>query len=306
MRRLSIIWLVLFHCSLSIAQTGTKYQVWRYNTDNGLPSNGIKGLQWDEHAGFLWIATEAGIARFNGIDFRNFTINNTPEITSERMTFLVKNYAGKIFGADQSGNLFYTRDNQFIFYQKGKSSQHPFAAQVFLIGVSENLYNDPTPYKITHSFNLLTSTIIPMSDTDCYIAHGSGIFYLKRHMTNAVSIGQGTIRSITGFRLRDQCFVLDSSFSILAIDKSWPNPKEVALVNEDGTIFKELSTGGRLTWKEGMENPVVIRGNSAWILTYDGSKIIASAICDQIPTDAFITYVQFSLGKKILFLGTDS
>ena len=68
-----------------------------YTTENGLPSNGIKGLQWDEQSGFLWIATEAGISRFNGLAFTNFTIENTPFIEAERMLFIVKNNKGKIY-----------------------------------------------------------------------------------------------------------------------------------------------------------------------------------------------------------------
>jgi len=56
------------------------YQVQRFTTDNGLPSNGIKGLQWDEESGFLWIATEAGVTRYNGADFVNFSKTNLPEL----------------------------------------------------------------------------------------------------------------------------------------------------------------------------------------------------------------------------------
>src|SRR4030095_3588153 len=83
-----------------------------YTTENGLPSNGIKGMQWDEQSGFLWIATEAGISRFNGLDFTNFTIENTPFIESERMLFIIKNNKGNIYAADQSGNILAIKNNQ--------------------------------------------------------------------------------------------------------------------------------------------------------------------------------------------------
>ena len=73
---------------ITIAQTPPTFQIQHYTTENGLPSNGIKGLEWDEETGFLWIATEAGIARFNGIDFRIFASQNTPFITTERISFM--------------------------------------------------------------------------------------------------------------------------------------------------------------------------------------------------------------------------
>src|SRR4026207_1084982 len=90
----------------AISQTAGNFHVQQYTTDNGLPSNGIKGLQWDEETGFLWIATEAGIVRFNGVDLRSYTKENMPSITSERMLFMVKNNAGRIYTSDQPGNIF--------------------------------------------------------------------------------------------------------------------------------------------------------------------------------------------------------
>ena len=38
-----------------------KYIFERLNSENGLPTNAIKGLQFDAKNRFLWIATESGI-----------------------------------------------------------------------------------------------------------------------------------------------------------------------------------------------------------------------------------------------------
>ena len=64
-----ILFFFLFIVSAAMGQTEDNSHVQTYTTDNGLPSNGIKGLQWDEATEFLWMATEAGIVRFNGVDF---------------------------------------------------------------------------------------------------------------------------------------------------------------------------------------------------------------------------------------------
>jgi len=48
------------------------YMVQHFTTDNGLPSNGVKGLEWDEGTGFLWIATENGLFRYDGSEFHRF------------------------------------------------------------------------------------------------------------------------------------------------------------------------------------------------------------------------------------------
>src|SRR3954469_7059881 len=89
--------LLLISSVHAYGQTSNGFTVKEFTTENGLPSNGIKGLQWDESTGFLWIATEAGIVRYNGIDFKTFTRENTSFITSERMSFISRNFRGKIY-----------------------------------------------------------------------------------------------------------------------------------------------------------------------------------------------------------------
>ncbi|MBL0182823.1 MAG: hypothetical protein IPP96_11235 [Chitinophagaceae bacterium] len=75
--------LVFIACFLIItalvtAQPVINSHIQQYTTDNGLPSNGIKGLQWDEKNEFLWMATEAGIVRFNGVDFKSYSKRTCP------------------------------------------------------------------------------------------------------------------------------------------------------------------------------------------------------------------------------------
>src|ERR1700709_141336 len=91
------------------------YQVQHFTTDNGLPSNGIKGLQWDEGTGFLWIATEAGVTRYNGASFMTFSRTNTPQLFSDRMLLMLKNLAGTIYTVDEAGNIFSVMQNRLQY-----------------------------------------------------------------------------------------------------------------------------------------------------------------------------------------------
>ncbi len=100
------------------AQIPATFQTRHYTTENGLPSNGIKGLEWDEETGFLWVATEAGIVRFNGIDFKTYTNKNTPFIGSERFRLIVRNNKGIIYAADEYGNILKVRQNELVLYDK--------------------------------------------------------------------------------------------------------------------------------------------------------------------------------------------
>lgn len=47
------------------------YTIRRYTDENGLPQNSIKAAAPDAY-GFVWLATESGVVRFDGKDFRTY------------------------------------------------------------------------------------------------------------------------------------------------------------------------------------------------------------------------------------------
>ena len=53
------------------------YSIVHYNSDNGLPQNSIDAMSFDKN-GFLWLATQMGIVRFDGQHFREYNTQNTP------------------------------------------------------------------------------------------------------------------------------------------------------------------------------------------------------------------------------------
>src|SRR6185312_10113138 len=50
---------------------GQLANTFNYNIDNGLPSNDVYSVLTD-HLGYLWIATEKGVAKYNGYEFKIF------------------------------------------------------------------------------------------------------------------------------------------------------------------------------------------------------------------------------------------
>src|SRR5688572_25452214 len=102
-----------FYCSAQ-----KKFSLRSFNTETGMPSNGIKGMQWDEETGFLWIATEAGVVRFNGIDFRLFTSDNTPRLSNDRMSFMIRNNQNRILTIEGARNVFEVQKNRLLFYRQ--------------------------------------------------------------------------------------------------------------------------------------------------------------------------------------------
>jgi signal transduction histidine kinase len=86
LKRLFIILLFIFLTSKNVvAQTG--YTVTHFTDDNGLPQNSVKGLAADNY-GYVWLATENGLARFDGHRFYNVD-KSALGITSSRFYLLM-------------------------------------------------------------------------------------------------------------------------------------------------------------------------------------------------------------------------
>lgn len=121
-------------------------------------------MQWDEENGFLWIATEAGVTRFNGLNFKSFTRENTPFIESERMNLLTLNRAGQILAMDQAENVFAVEKSRLILLKNKPSDVKPNYDYTYTISVSDLLYEKKIEekmgflfhYYLTRSFRLPT------------------------------------------------------------------------------------------------------------------------------------------------------
>ncbi|HLZ88352.1 MAG TPA: two-component regulator propeller domain-containing protein, partial [Puia sp.] len=59
------------------------FSVTNYTSDNALPQNSINAMAFDRN-GFLWLATEMGLVRFDGRNFREYNSANSPLLLSNR------------------------------------------------------------------------------------------------------------------------------------------------------------------------------------------------------------------------------
>lgn len=96
----------LISLSLSLvltAQNAPGYTVINYNSDNGLPQNSIKGMAFDSN-GFLWMGTEMGVVRFDGRNFREYNMDNSPSLSSNRCFVLgLAEGSGKVLIEQSAG-----------------------------------------------------------------------------------------------------------------------------------------------------------------------------------------------------------
>src|SRR6267143_4725248 len=87
-------------------------QVWL--TENGLPQNTVHSIT-QARDGYVWLATEEGLARFDGINFAVFDKQNTPQLKSNDVRVLLADRQGALWIGTADG-LIQLRDGKFTAF----------------------------------------------------------------------------------------------------------------------------------------------------------------------------------------------
>ena len=89
--------MVLFALAVRLgAATSGEYLVQTWDTSSSLPHNTVRSLAQTAD-GYLWIGTENGLARFDGVRFENFVRENTPALPNPNVEFLQLDSRGTLW-----------------------------------------------------------------------------------------------------------------------------------------------------------------------------------------------------------------
>ena len=88
------------------------HQVW--TTENGLPQNTVQAIVQTQD-GYLWIGTQEGLVRFDGLNFTVFDKGNTPAFKSNDIRFLQQDRQGRLWISTSYG-LVCRHNGQFTGY----------------------------------------------------------------------------------------------------------------------------------------------------------------------------------------------
>jgi signal transduction histidine kinase/ligand-binding sensor domain-containing protein/DNA-binding response OmpR family regulator len=89
------------------------YTVWQ--TADGLPQNTVRAITQTPD-GFLWLATGAGLVRFDGVHFTTFDKGNTPFIPENSITALCLDRDGALWAGTETSGLLHLKDGKFTRY----------------------------------------------------------------------------------------------------------------------------------------------------------------------------------------------
>jgi hypothetical protein len=84
------------------AAPGPSYCYQAYNVEAGLPHNSA-GVLLQTRDGYLWVGTDSGLARFDGIRFVNYRVATAPGLADNLIRCLYEDRAGTLWIGTQRG-----------------------------------------------------------------------------------------------------------------------------------------------------------------------------------------------------------
>ena len=117
------IWMLL----VATVSQGRDYRLLHYTMADGLPGNTVYDICRDRQ-GFLWLATDKGIARFDGTNFVNFTTGNG--LPDNEVFLLQEDWQGRIWTGTYGGRLGYYFKGDFYSEKNTSFLRFPFQASM--------------------------------------------------------------------------------------------------------------------------------------------------------------------------------
>jgi len=102
--------LFIFHVG-NIAAQVINFDNWQIK--DGLPQNSIQQIV-QTRDGYIWIGTDGGLARFDGVKFTIFNSTNTPQLKTNRIRLLHENKRGDLVISPHDGGVLIYRNNEFV------------------------------------------------------------------------------------------------------------------------------------------------------------------------------------------------
>ncbi|PKF76067.1 sensor histidine kinase [Chryseobacterium sp. PMSZPI] len=247
----------LFFAFLYINIHGQRYTSTWYNLDNGLPQSSAKAIVKDKY-GFIWISTENGLVRFDGISFitfNNFKVNNLHfgefigEPLMDSITVLNNFEENKIIIKNRIPTLtrFYKKDK--ITFTNGDQFMHRVANNI----ISSNFYND------IHYFIQLKNSSYSFKEKNL-------IVYRDKNGKEAKIVIPFSNEDLSNiFMLNETLYINDlksrKTYSINQGDMS---------VSKKPSLFNHPDT--RIYWQQITNQTFIINHNSIYIVENQGAE----------------------------------
>lgn len=268
----------------------------RLNSENGLPTNAIKGLQFDAKNRFLWIATESGIVRYNGHGFQDFGNIASYEKLNDRIVFFEKANNGTLFGKLIDESVFKIQENRAVIDTSVSKISWQYEYLKYKYGLKNTVFKGGKNLLNYYDFKI-----------------NNYIYFITDDRLQVIR--NNTIDTLVNLNLKTQGFVFEKKLFLLENDgviklvKSLSNG-DVELSNFSNLPFSLKFDKNTTTVKIFQNNPneaiYTLIGTNLYTLSFDKTKVVLSLITDKLPRFEFIRQIQVDELTNTIYLGTDN
>ncbi len=284
----------------NVSHAQLKYSFERINTENGLPANTIKGVQFDDLNRFLWVATESGLVRYNGHSFQTFGDNEASVNYNGRIVSINRKQDGTIFGRFLDESVFYIQNNRPV---KESSS------------LKINYTNEYLNYKYGLKNTNYKGQKISISNKDFKVKDSYYAFLEGLRESKFYKYNSGEFDSLTFFKNKEQGFVLQDRFFIIdeiGKIKELVTEKKGVVQFENRTskgllpVNVNKLSGGLQVFQNGKDEVYLLNANFLYKVIIGLNGIEFKIITDQLPNSEFIHFMQMDIITNTIYLGTDN
>ena len=273
------------------------YTFERLNTESGLPTNTIKGLQFDEKHRFLWIATESGIVRYNGHNVQSFGDQEEKSILSNRVVYFTIATNGSLFGKFVDATSFSIKENDVII---GKTTSIDNNLNEFI----ENKYNVNLS-KIKTNYQSLDFKTFKINNVIFSINED----YLLRYNTTTVDTLLSFDSKVQSFQIGDRLYIIDKKnilseviLNNIANASSKVLIKKVFLADKFFKIGKDVKVFQDLP----MDGIFIIIDQKLYRISLIDNNFSFELVLDNLPIAEYYKFVQFDKITQTIYIGTDN
>lgn len=263
------------------------HQEW--STENGLPQNSVHQIL-QTRDGYIWAATEGGIARFDGATFRIFNQENTPAFTTDDTCCLAQDSHGTLWIGTADGLLAY-QSGTFRHYTvgEGPSTVEAIAATTngtLYVLTDSNLYvlSQDALVPVSLPQQILPTAITSANDGGLLVATATQLFdYTGNalHPLNLPSLS-GPIESTSALHNKALCIQTRSGITLvqsghtrtLSTGHDLPDVRiQSAVEDTHGNLWIGTSSGlFVLPQSTGRSQPILALGTNSVLSLFEDSE----------------------------------
>ncbi len=277
----------------------------QFNSTNGLPQNSINGMQMDEN-GFMWLATEGGIVRYDGTNFKIIREIQGKPIPSDRIKGMIKTTANEIFFYDIFGRVYQIKNSQIFLIDQGElillRGEIPTTNSFKII---RNLIKNDKTNLLTKQYPMTVYTILK----NRFVLRGNNCILVYKNSTLQSVIPIEKNKSYNGFSISNKLFYFDKNKNLYKLNTENKSIDNIILSGEiiKDPNYKLSEHFEKILWNSTNNFAFLKLGYTLYKLSIKNeNEVTSELVTSQLPKNCIINEIFYNAINKTYYLGTDT